>query len=257
MESKSENKYIHKICAGVWLAIAFLMPSITSAQTVYKLEGNIGGQYPVVIELEEFEEGLFSGQYAYASTLRKSGDNACSWLMINPSYEAPTTQWTIRDCKLDNVETWYDVRFDGKRLSARMKNVQGRSYDVAATVTKQASVDAPLTSYYKQHIGEMVCDFDMFNYLPIKFRLINLMGFEPYFALKEIYQTQGDIEYTKGMYCGSGFMAHQCCDPATVWAYDTANNSFYVWIRNDGKDYWWSETGNIPIKFREIVSERF
>lgn len=24
----------------------------------------------------------------------------------------------------------------------------------------------------KQHIGEMVCEFDMFNYLPIKFRLI-------------------------------------------------------------------------------------
>lgn len=52
-------------------------------------------------------------------------------------------------------------------------------------------------------------------------------------------------------------MAHQCCDPATVWAYDTYSNSFYVWIRKDDRDYWWSESGDIPIKFREIVSERF
>lgn len=225
--------------------------------SVYKLEGTIGGQYPVVIELEEFDEGLFSGWYAYTSTLQRNGDNVCSWLLINPSYEAPETQWTIRDCKPDVVETWSDVRFDGKRLSARMKNTRGKRYDVTATVTQHASADASLTAYYKQHIGEMVCDFDMFNYLPIKFRLINCMGIENYFALKNIYQTQGDIEYSKGMFWGSGFMAHQCCDPATVWAYDTYSNTFYVWIRKDDRDYWWSESGDIPIKFREIVSERF
>lgn len=138
-----------------------------------------------------------------------------------------------------------------------MKNTRGKSYDVVATVTQQTPMDASLTPYYKQHIGEMVCDFDMFNYLPIKFRLIDCMGIENYFALKEIYQTQGDIQYSKSMFWGSGYMAHQCCDPATVWAYDTDNNSFYVWIRQDGQDYWWSESGNIPIKFHEIVGETF
>lgn len=238
------------------MVLALFVPEDLFANA-YKLEGTIGGQYPVIIELEEFEDGLFSGWYAYKSTLRESGDNDCSWLMINPSYEAPDTQWTIRDCKPEPVETWYDVSFDGKRLSARMKNARVKSYDVAATVTQRASMDALLTAYYKQHIGEMVSDFDMFNYLPIKFRLINLMELQAYFALKEIYQTQGDIEYGRGMFSGSGFMAHQCCDPAAVWAYDTDNNSFYVWIRKDDRDYWWSESGNIPIKFREIVSERF
>ena len=138
-----------------------------------------------------------------------------------------------------------------------MKNAAGKTYDLSATVVNRYDKDASLTPYFKQHIGEMVCDFDMFNYLPVKFRLINLMGLEPYFELKDIYQTQGDMEYSKGMYWGSGYMAHQCCDPATVWAYDTHNDSFYIWIRKDGKDYWWSESGNIPLKFREIISERF
>lgn len=247
-----------KFCVLIIIFLS-LINIASFGQSVYKLEGSIGGQYPVVIELEEHDDGLFSGRYAYTSTLRKSGDKVCSWLLINPDYNEPTTKWGIRDCKPDVVETWSNVRFDGKRLSARMKNVQGKSYDVAATVTKQANEAAPLKSYYKLHIGEMVCDFDMFNYLPIKFRLINLMGIEPYFALKEIYQTQGDIEYSKGMFWGSGFMAHQCCDPDTVWAYDTDNNSFYfyVWILFNGNNRWWSESGNIPIKFREIVSERF
>lgn len=239
------------------LVIVALLPNLLTAQIVYKLDGKIGGQYPVVIELEEFEDGLFAGQYAYISTLRKNGDKDCSWLLINPSYEAPATQWTIRDCRPEPVETWYNVMFDGKRLTALMKNEKGNSYNVVATVTQQAKEDAPLTSYFKQHIGEMVCDFDMFNYLPIKFRLINLMGSSSYADLKEIYQTQGDIEYSKGMFYGSGFMAHQCCDPATVWAYDTDSNVFYVWIRQDDKERWWSESGSVPIKFREIVNERF
>lgn len=245
-----------KICFLIILALS-LINSVSFGQMVYKLEGKIGGQYPIVIELEEHKDGVVSGWYAYTSTLRKNGDNVCSWLLINPSYEAPETQWTIRDCKTNVVETWGDVRFDGKRLSARMKNTRGKSYDVVATATQHASVDASLTAYYKQHIGEMVYNFDMFNYLPIKFRLINCMGIGNYFALKNIYQTQGDIEYSKGMFYGSGFMAHQCCDPATVWAYDTYSNTFYVWIRKDDRDYWWSESGDISIKFREIVSERF
>lgn len=63
-------------------------PSIT-AQTVYKLDGKIGGKCPIVIELEEFDDGLFSGWYVYKSTLQKSGDVVCSWLLINPSHENP------------------------------------------------------------------------------------------------------------------------------------------------------------------------
>lgn len=237
--------------------ILFFLTNLLPAQTVYKLDGMIGGQYPVVIELEEFEEGLFAGRYAYQSTLRKSGDHDCSWLDINPSYHHPATEWGVRDCHLNNVETWYDVKFDGKHLTALMKNEKGKSYNVEATVTQRAKEDASLTTFFKQHIGEMVCDFDMFNYLPIKFRLINLLGSGYYAALKEIYQTQGDMEYSKGMFYGSGYMAHQCCDPATVWAYDTDNNAFYIWIRRDDNDRWWSETGTIPFKFREIVNERF
>ncbi|MGM9851305.1 MAG: hypothetical protein ACI306_04095 [Muribaculaceae bacterium] len=241
----------------IFIIILALLSTNASAQTVYRLEGTIGGQYPIVIELEEDDDGFISGRYAYKSTLRKNGDVECSWLMINPSYANPETQWTIRDCKPDVVEEWSNVNFDDrKHLTARMKNTRGKSYAVTATVTSQGS-NENLTPYFKQHIGETVYDMDMFNYLPVKSRLIALMGNTSYSFLKKIYQTQGDIEYSKGMFYGSGFMAHQCCDPATVWAYDTHSNSFYIWIRKDGKDYWWSETGDIPIKFREIVCERF
>lgn len=241
----------------IFIIILALLSTNASAQTVYRLDGTIGGKYAIVIELEEHEDGFISGRYAYKSTLRKNGDVECSWLQINPSYEAPVTQWTIRDCKFDVVEEWYNVNFnDRKHLTAQMKNTKGRSYDVSATVTSQGS-NENLTPYFKQHIGETVYDMDMFNYLPVKSRLIALMGNTSYSFLKKIYQTQGDIEYSKGMFWGSGFMAHQCCDPATVWAYDTDNNSFYVWIRQNGQDFWWSESGNIPIKFCEIVSETF
>lgn len=241
----------------IFIIILALLSTNASAQTVYRLEGTIGGQYPIVIELEEDDDGFISGRYAYKSTLRKNGDVECSWLMINPSYADPETQWTIRDCKPDVVEEWSNVNFnDRKHLTARMKNVRGKSYAVTATVTSQGS-NENLTPYFKQHIGETVYDMDMFNYLPVKSRLIALMGNTSYSFLKKIYQTQGDIEYSKGMFYGSGFMAHQCCDPATVWAYDTHSNSFYIWIRKDDRDYWWSETGDIPIKFREIVSQRF
>lgn len=129
------------------------IPSIT-AQTVYKLDGKIGGKCPIMIELEEFDDGLFSGWYAYKSTLQRSRDNVCSWLLINPSHENPATQWDIRDCKLNLVETWSDVRFDGQRLSAQMKNTRGKSYDVVATITQQAHMGASLMPYYKQHIAK-------------------------------------------------------------------------------------------------------
>lgn len=239
------------------IVFAAFLPNLLTAQNVYKLKGMIGGQYPIVIELQEFDDGFISGRYVYKSTLQKNGDVECSWLSINPSYNNPETQWTIRDCKPNVVEEWFNVNFnDRKHLTARMKNTNGKTYDVVANVVSLGN-NENLTAYYKQHIGEMVCDFDMFNELRVKSRLVSLMGNTSYSFLKDIYQTQGDIEYSKGMFWGSGFMAHQCCDPATVWAFDTYSNTFYVWIRKDDRDYWWSESGKIPIKFREIVSERF
>ena len=239
------------------MLISAVSIAIGAFAKTYRLEGMVGGQYPIVIELEEHEDGFISGRYAYKSTLRKNGDVECSWLLINPSYNNPENQWTIRDCKPNVVEEWVNVNFnDHKHLTARMKNTKGKTYDVDANVVSR-NYNKNLTTYFKQHIGDMVCDIDMFNEACVKARLINMMGDTSYAFLKKIYQTQGDIEYTKGMCLGSGYMAHQCCDPATVWAYDTDNNSFYVWIRKDGQDYWWSESGSIPIKFREIVNERF
>lgn len=229
-----------------------------SAAQSYRLEGTIGGKIPIVIEMEDYEENLLGGRYAYKSTLDKYGDVDCSWLVIDENYDVPESEWTVFDCKKQPVEVWYNLNFmDRKHLTAWMTNKAGKTYQVVAHVVSPAVSKESLVPYYKQHIGEMVCDFDMFNYLPVKFRLIHCMDIENYFALKNIYQTQGDIEYSKGMFWGSGFMARQCCDPATVWAYDTYSNSFYVWIRKDDRDYWWSKSGDIPIKFREIVSERF
>ena len=238
--------------------IAGLIPAIGIAGPVYRLEGKIGGTYPVVIELEEFDDGLYSGQYAYKSTLSKSGDVVCSWLMLNPGYRDPANTLSARDCSIEPVESWDNVVFGGGRqLTADMTNVRGKSYDVKATVVKHGDTSKSLLPYYKEHIGEMVYDMDMFNELSIKFRLINLLGWETYFRLKEIYQTQGEYEYHYSMFWGSGFMAHECCDPAAVWAYDTNNNSFYIWMRENGSDRWWSESGNIPYKFQELVNNIF
>lgn len=234
-----------------------MLPMLLAAR-VYILEGAIGGKYPIIIELEEHDDGLFSGRYAYKSTLQKNGNIDRSWLEINPSYQNPATRWDIRDCNLNPIETWYGIKFLGsKDFSCKMKNAKGQVYDVVAKVVR-SSQDTPSTkAYFKSHIGDCPSDFHMFFDPSIQQRFEALMGTPNFNYLTNIYQTQGGIEYTKGMYWGSAFMAHQCCDPATVWAYDTDNNSFYVWIRKDNKDYWWSESGNVPYKFRELVNDTF
>lgn len=120
---------MRRIIAGILL---LCLPLVAGART-YRLEGMVGGKYPVVIELEQHDDGLFSGRYAYKSTLKNNGNVDCSWLQINPSYENPTTQWTVRDCRMNPVETWYNVKFDGaRRLTCRMKNVPGKVYDIVA-----------------------------------------------------------------------------------------------------------------------------
>lgn len=238
------------------LLVLFLMFPISAA--TYKLEGMIGGVYPIVIELEEHDDGLFSGRYAYKSTLKKNGDFDCSWLDIYPSYKDPASAWDIRDCKLKTVETWYNVNFTGgKRLTCKMKNAKGKVYNVVANVTESTNDNPSTIAYFKSHIGDCPSDFGMFFDPWIQQRLEDLMGVNSFNYMEAIYQTQGGIEYTKGMYWGSAFVAHQCCDPAVVWAYDTDNNSFYVWIRKDNKDYWWSDTRSVPFKFRELVDSRF
>lgn len=240
------------------LFIGMLFTSIGAFAKTYKLEGMIGGQYPIVIELEESDYGLLFGRYAYKSTLQKNGRVECSWLLINPSYENPASQWDIRDCKTNPVETWYNVKLtDNKRLTGTMKNVKGKVYNIVANVTESTNTSPSMISYFKSHIGESVEELRMFSDPSIELRFEEMMGEKNYAYLTYIYQIQGDIEYSKGMYWGSGYVAHECCDPAVVWAYDTNNDSFYVWIRKDDHDYWWSESGNVPIKFRELVSARF
>ncbi|MCC8175093.1 MAG: hypothetical protein LIO91_01475 [Bacteroidales bacterium] len=39
--------------------------------------------------------------------------------------------------------------------------------------------------------------------------------------------------------------------------YDTRNNSFYVFIRNNGQGYWWSESGHVLYEFRELVDSLY
>ena len=238
--------------------IALIMFQSGLSAAVYKLDGTIGGKYPIVIELEEHYDGLFSGRYAYKSTLQKKGDLDCSWLEIHPNYHDPASTWDVRDCNLNSVETWYNVSFDdGKHLTCRMKNVKGKTYDVVANVTESSQSSPSTLAYFKSHIGDSPSDFHMFFDPFIQQRFEDLMGVNNFNYMTYIYQNQGGIEYTKGMYWGSGFMAHQCCDPATIWAYDSYNESFYIWIRKDDRDYWWSETGNIPYKFQELVNATF
>ncbi len=240
------------------IVLLLVITSVMSNAKTYRLEGTIGGKYPIAVDLEEHYDGYFSGRYAYKTTLQKNGNGDCSWLQINPSYENPTTEWTVRDCTPDVVETWYNVKFaDRKHLNATMKNNRGKIFTVSANVIESSSVSASLISHFKEHIGDCPSDFQMFTNPTIQQRWVDMMGENNFNYLVSIYQTQGGIEYTKGMYWGSAFMAHQCCDPATVWAYDSDNDKFYIWILKDDRDYWWSETGAVPLKFRELVNDKF
>lgn len=123
------------------IAALVLLSNFASAQTVYKLEGKIGGRYPVVIELKNSGDGLYSGRYAYKSTLQRSGDKPCSWLSISPSSGNPSSIWVVRDCDSKAVETWYDVRVspDGSRFTCRLKNLKGVYYDLVATASGRAA----------------------------------------------------------------------------------------------------------------------
>lgn len=246
---------IHRIEAILLVVTSSI--SLCSSAKIYKLEGEIGGVYSIILELEEHDDGLFSGRYAYKSTLQKEGEGECSWLLINPSYENPASQWSVRDCKLNPVETWYNIRFANGRLTARMKNTRGKVYEIVANVTDSGQESPSMTAYFKDHLGECASDFGLLSDPSIQQRLEAMMGQGNFNNLTHIYQTQGPIEYHSGMYWASGFVAHQCCDPATLWAYDSYDNTFYVWIRKDSSEYWWSEAGSIPYKFHELVNEKF
>ena len=242
---------------SVILGLMLWLPLAMSAAT-YRLEGMVGGKYPIVIELEETQKGLYSGRYAYNLTLKRDGDAACSWLYIKPDQESPYSEWIITDCKGKVEERWYNVNFiDHQHLTARMKNVKGKVYDIEASIAGQSDTKIPLNSYFKQHLGEYASDFNLLSDSRIAKRFEDFMGILNFDALKEIYQVQVPIEYAKGMFWSYGFMPHQCCDPVAIWAYDTQNNSFYVWIRKNDRDYWWSESGNVPFEFKELVDATF
>ncbi len=240
------------------LLVTLLIVAFSVFSRTYRLEGTIGAEYPIVVDLEEHDDGLFSGRYAYQTTLQKNGEGECSWLQINPSYENPATEWTVRDCTPDVVETWCNVNFsDRKHLTATMKNNQGKTYNVSANIVATPSATTSLSSLFKQHIGDYTSDFDMFRNPQVYNRLDKLMPNGNYDLMRSFYQVQTPIEYTGGMFWASGFMVHQCCDPAVLWAYDSDTNTFYVWVRKDDRDYWWSETGSVPYKFRELVNTKF
>ncbi len=224
----------------------------------FDLEGKIGDRYSIVMQLAGDGSGTVCGRYAYRSTLDRDGDVPCSWLYLAPDVDSPYSKWLVTDCHGKHVETWTNVDFtDRCYLTAKMSNVKGRSYDVVAAVVNAPKLYTPLNSYFKEHIGEYMSEFKMFDDSKVKGRLQDLMGIMNVGALRDIIQVEFPVEYSKGMYWGAGFMAHQCCDPAAVWAYDTQANSFYVWVLKDGGDHWWSETGDIPLKFQELVRGAF
>lgn len=234
-----------------WLPLAALAGDL-------QLEGKIGDKYPIVLELAHDGSGIYSGKYAYSSTLKRDGDSPCSWLYISPDVDSPYSEWTVTDCHGKQVEKWHNVTVsDRGYLSARMTNSKGTTYDVAATVAGATTLHEPLNAYFREHLGDYTFEFNMFSESRIRKRLQELMGVADAIDLFNIIQVAQPIEYNSGMYWSSGFMAHQCCDPAAMWAYDTRNNSFYIWVRKDGSEYWWAESGEIPYEFRELVSSRF
>ena len=233
-----------------------LLVVLTCDAEVIHFEGTIGGKYPIVMELTQNQNGTLSGKYAYKSTLEKYGaNNRNSWLYIHPM-AGTFDRWTVKDAKGAVQEHWYDVSMpDIRYLVAKMKNAKGNVYKVEAYEVLDNDFEPmiDLNAYFKSYIGEAPSDIRMFDNGTVAVRMQSTIGYNNYQYLKSIYQTQGGIEYTKGMFWGSAFKAHQCCDPYVVWAYDTDNNCFYVWILKDEREYWWSESGNITYKFRELV----
>lgn len=120
--------------------------------------------------------------------------------------------------------------------------------------TKRAgSTSTSLKSYFQQHAGDYAHEIGMLNNATVKARLTKLLGAQNFQLFKSIYQTCVPIEFRSWMYWSYGFQAHNCCDPIAVWAYDINNNAFYVWMKIDAQEYWWSDTGTVPGNFQDLV----
>lgn len=225
------------------------------------LEGKADGKYAIIVEIDRNTNGSFSGRYAYKSTINRQGrNNPATWLYIMPDYYS-TTDYTITDSKGAVQEEWSNAHLsqsgNSYSLSASVINSRGKTFDIQAGSSNSGSNSQSLTSLFKKNLGNYASDFNMFSNPQIVARLKNLMGAQNFNIMKGIYQTEHPIEYQNGMFYANAFVAHQCCDPATVWAYDSHNNKFYVYIIKDGREYWWSETGNTEFKFHELVENTF
>lgn len=239
----------------IFSIVLIALPLLSFART-YKLEGMIGGEQPIVIELEEHYNGLFSGRYA--RKLDRPGFFDCDWFALHPSYEKPVEVWSISDCNLNPAGEWYGIQFsDRQNLFCKMKDGNGRTLAVVAHVTESSPESPSTISFFKEHIGDCPADMGLFSDPSIQEVFEDIMGESNFNYFAYIFQVQGPIEYNGGMFWSSGFMAHQCCDPAALWAYDRYSDNFYIWIRKDGQDYWWSQSGSVPYKFQELVSRNF
>lgn len=227
---------------------------LTALSQVIQLEGKVDGQYAVVIELERGQDGVYSGRYAYKSTLREKGDVPNSYLYIQADKNDPYGNWVVRDNEGAVKERWYSVNFSDRRtLMVRMKNNRGAYCDIEASADGLSASDFPLISYFRHHLGDYAHDFEMFNNTHVSSRLQKMMGLFNFNEMKDIYQGESTIEYRNGLYYASGYKAHSGGDPMTAWAYDSRSNKFYVWIRKDGQNYWWGEDGKVVFEFRELV----
>lgn len=232
-----------------WMGMV-LMGCVGAFGQTCRMEGTIGGRYPIVLELEEIDRHMYVGIYAYQSTLKRDGDSQEAWLRMYPEEDNERGGWSVFDYKGEYVENWYDVRiYDGQYLVARMTNTKGKSYDVEASVPGADKVYEPLKFFFKEHLGEDPSHFDAFSDYRVRERLSRLLGtnFE---VLRSFNISDYGYDSDLSMFRGEGYKPHQGLDTYAAWGYNVRRNAFYVHIFYEGQDYWWSETGEIPFEFR-------
>lgn len=258
------------------LVFLALLCALCASAYSFSFEGFAAGKYAIVMEVDRNPNGSITGRYAYQSTLNDRGrDNRSAWLYITPDGNSKTN-YTITDSNGKVQERWSNASFsraDGiNYFTVNVVNAKGRSFTLnlhtlknrdSTTTGIQPSPNTPnaptradentyITAYYTDHIN---CNTkDMFDYSTIAYRLDTLMGLVNYALMKELFEYSGVIQYNGRYFWDSAFRARYCCDPYVVWAYDPSTSAFYVWMRKDSQELWWSETGSIPSDFQQLVA---
>lgn len=263
------KKFVLVMVAMLWAFSAFAYR--------FTFEGYAAGKYAIVMEVDRNANGSITGRYAYKSTLNDRGrNNRAAWLYIAPDGNSKT-DYIITDSNGKVQEHWSNASFSRSNgvnyFTVSVRNARGRTFTInlhsttdsssssssfhiqtspnTPSAASRADENTAITAYYADHINYST--EEMFDYSSIANRLDTLMGLVNYALMKELFEYNGAIQYNGRFFWDSAFRVRFCCDPYVIWAYDPSKAAFYVWMRKDSQELWWSETGQLPSDFMQLV----